>query len=851
MKKEGYLHRKRNIAILTGIIILLVLLCMIVTGITVKAAGLVDETIDAGNLYSRYGLDNYQLDYYVDMSWTWLPWNWDDGVDGVVNFNFYSITNGIWLLSTVISNATGYVVQEAYQLDFIGDMADSIGRNIQTLAGVSERGFASEGFYPGLLLFVIAVVGVYVMYVGLIKRETSRAVSAVANMLVIFILSTAFIACAPSYIRNINEFSSDISMEALSIGTKLVMPGSVTDNSSPEDAVSLMRDNLFSVQIYQPWMILQYGTSDAEKIGTERVESILGVSPFENYGRDRRENVKYEIETYGNMYMTTTGIVKRFGMVFFIFILNFIISIFVLLLCGIMILSQVMFIIFAMFLPVSFILSMFPTYNGMAKKAVVRVFNIIMMRAGITLIVTVALSISSMLYSLSSGFPFFLTAFLQIVVFAGIYAKLGEILGMFGLQDEGNSRRRGGMIKSATRYIAIRKLFGRHAGSNRGVNGTDRSNGNKSNGMNANRENGRRFQLVGKESPQPEENNSRRYQVTKNTPHLSWHTEGSGKEAVVSSVQHINADKEAMEKYRGMDALRRKMHGEDIVNMGEKVLQNKKFHASEGTPDLRWWAKDGEVVSEQHIDATSVMMGKYREKAVFKRKLYENSVSETVNAADVHGKDRTFKTGGRPPKLAPEVNGGVIMAEQRIDADAGSMGKYREKGQKSRIDIDKVRSIRKTRDSVINDGKPYHIPKKSPELFTEQNGDGIITGQRIDTGGKPMEKYHERKFSGGIGKEEQKNQDLGRKDFASMGQNEDHVNREPFVANQYGPRVRTPKLVPDEENNLFDEKQNTVGGKNSMEENKKNRTREYKKDMKEFSFPKKRRKSDTDRPDRG
>lgn len=815
MKKE-YLHRKRNIAILTGIIILLVLLCMTVTGLTVKAAGLVDETIDAGNLYSQYGLDNYQLDYYVDMSWTWLPWNWDDGV---VGFTFYSTANGIWLLSTIISNATGYIVQEAYQLDFIGDMADSIGRNIQTLAGVSERGFASEGFYPGLLLFVIAVAGVYVMYVGLIKRETSRAVSAVANMLVIFILSTAFIAYAPSYIRNINEFSSGISMEALSIGAKLVMPGSVTDNSSPEDAVSLMRDSLFSVQIYQPWMILQYGTSDAEKIGTERVESILGVSPFENYGRDRRESVKYEIETYGNMYMTTTGIVKRFGMVFFIFILNFIISIFVLLLCGIMILSQVMFIIFAMFLPVSFILSMFPTYNGMAKKAVVRVFNIIMMRAGITLIVTVALSISSMLYSLSSGFPFFLTAFLQIVVFAGIYAKLGEILGMFGLQDEGNSRRRGGMIKSATRYIAIRKLFGRHAGSNRGVNGTDRSNGNKSNGMNANRENGRRFQLVGKESPQPEESNSRRYQVAKKSPHLSWHTEGSGKEAVVSSVQHINADKEAMEKYRGMDALRRKMHGEDIVNINEKVPQNKKFHASERTPDLRWRAEDGEVVSEQYIDATSRKMGKYREKATFKRKLYENSVSETVNAADVHGKDRTFKTGGRPPRLAPEVNGGVIMAEQRIDADAGSMGKYRRKG---------------------------------PELSTEQNRDGIIAGQRIDTGGKSMEKYHEKKFSGGIGKEEQKKQNLGRKDFASMGQNEDRVkNRDSFVENQYGPRVRTPKLVPDEENNLFDEKQNTLGGKNSMEENKKNRTREYKKDMKEFSFPKKRRKSDTDRPDRG
>ena len=39
----------------------------------------------------------------------------------------------------------GYVVQEAYKFDFINDMADSIGKSIQTLAGVTENGFSSNG----------------------------------------------------------------------------------------------------------------------------------------------------------------------------------------------------------------------------------------------------------------------------------------------------------------------------------------------------------------------------------------------------------------------------------------------------------------------------------------------------------------------------------------------------------------------------------------------------------------------------------------------------------------------------------------------------------------------------------
>ena len=86
-----------------------------------------------------------------------------------------------------------------------------------------------------------------------------------------------------------------------------------------------------------------------------------------------------------------------------------------------------------MFLPISFLLSMIPSYENMAKQAIVRVFNTIMTRAGITLIVTVAFSISSMFYNISTDYPFFMIAFLQIVCFAGIYMKLGDLMSMFSL----------------------------------------------------------------------------------------------------------------------------------------------------------------------------------------------------------------------------------------------------------------------------------------------------------------------------------------------------------------------------------------------------------------------------------
>ena len=414
--------------VLLAVTVMLVLLSLL--GTVAHASGLVDDTVNADNLYSKYPLSNYQLDFYVDNSWSWLPWNWLDGIGKSVQYGLYCITNFVWTISLYLSNATGYVVQQAYKLNFINDMADSIGKSIQTLAGVTEHGFSSSGFYVGFLLIIILIVGVYTAYTGLLKRETSKALHAVINFVVVFLLSASFIAYAPDYIKKINEFSSDISTASLDLGTKIMLPNS---DSEGKDSVDLIRDSLFSIQVEQPWLLLQFGNSNAEEIGADRVEALVSVSPEDEDGKTREEVVKTEIEDNDNNNLTIPQVVNRLGMVFFLLFFNLGITIFVFLLTGMMLFSQILFIIFAMFLPISFLLSMIPSYESMAKQAIVRVFNTIMTRAGITLIVTVAFSISSMFYNISTDYPFFMVAFLQIVCFAGIYMKLGDLMSMFSL----------------------------------------------------------------------------------------------------------------------------------------------------------------------------------------------------------------------------------------------------------------------------------------------------------------------------------------------------------------------------------------------------------------------------------
>ncbi len=363
------------------------------------AAGLLDETIDTAHEFSRYPIDNYQLDFYVDSSWDWLPWNWLDGIGKTAQYAIYLFTNFLWTLNLYISNAVGYLIQQAYDLDFISSAASEIGKNIQLIAGVSASGFDSTGLFPGMMAIVTLLVGVYCTYVGLVKRETTKAFHAALNFVVVFVVSVGLIAYAPSAITGVNEFSSDISNGIVDVSAKILAPDTAGENTG----VSAIRDCLFGIQVKQPWLIMQFGDSDVENIGEERVNSLLGTSPDENRGKDREEAVKTELEDYDNGNLTVTEVTSRFGLSVFFLIFNLIVSAFAIMLTGSMLLSQILFIISAMFLPVSLLISMIPAFSGTSRRAVISLFNTIMLRVGTTLLTTFVLVLSSLAYTISAA----------------------------------------------------------------------------------------------------------------------------------------------------------------------------------------------------------------------------------------------------------------------------------------------------------------------------------------------------------------------------------------------------------------------------------------------------------------
>ena len=584
----------QKIAITAFIAVVMAFLFLNLFTVQAHAAGLLDETIDTAHEFSRYPIDNYQLDFYVDSSWDWLPWNWLDGIGKTAQYAIYLFTNFLWTLNLYISNAVGYLIQQAYDLDFISSAASEIGKNIQLIAGVSASGLDSTGLFPGMMAIVTLLVGVYCTYVGLVKRETTKAFHAALNFVVVFVVSVGLIAYAPSAITGVNEFSSDISNGIVDVSAKILAPDTAGENTG----VSAIRDCLFGIQVKQPWLIMQFGDSDVENIGEERVNNLLGTSPDENRGKDREEVVKSELEDYDNGNLTVTEVTSRFGLSVFFLIFNLIVSAFAIMLTGSMLLSQILFIISAMFLPVSLLISMIPAFSGTSRRAVISLFNTIMLRVGTTLLTTFVLVLSSLAYTIANGKPFVVVVLLQVIVFAGVYMERDKLLGMIGLRDEGTGRVGRAMTNRPRRTIsrAVRKALpfaagvgvGKRSAQRRAVQSTQRTASTSASRETVQPEKKNLGQRVGETAGKIADTPSRVWDKAAETVQKVKDAPTNAEYAVRSNVESAQESvRETMQKRREARAAQIESRRTTTASRREQLAQRKMEHSEGNTEKTR------------------------------------------------------------------------------------------------------------------------------------------------------------------------------------------------------------------------------------------------------------------------
>lgn len=414
---------RRKMIWLSLLVMLMLFLCF---PSPTEAAGWVKESLGGKEAifnFEKYLLDNYNLDFYVDTSWNWLPWKWGEGISETVIYAVFAITNIFWMLNVYLCYFLGFVVQEAFELDFISDMVASLAKMIQIIAGIDKGGILSTGLVPIFGGLLIALAGVSVVYQAVVKQHPTQAIQQALVFLFTFICCGVFFMNAGSYLDKVNTVQQEINTEMLDIA-KGISLGDSKDGSSTK----AIRENLFSLQIEEPWKILQFGENDTEKVGKGRIAALLKESPYSE-DEKRNELVEKEVVDRKNGNLSVQKVYLRFGMVFLVLVANIIISLSVAILTIVLIASQVLFLLYVGFLPVAMIFSLFPGSSRILGTALQKVFQLLFTKMGITLILTIVFSISHELNHLTKEKGYIWSSFLQIALWFSAVTRVNELLG--------------------------------------------------------------------------------------------------------------------------------------------------------------------------------------------------------------------------------------------------------------------------------------------------------------------------------------------------------------------------------------------------------------------------------------
>ncbi len=147
IKSNWTLKRLGKVAMTVAFTLVIAIFLLAMLGTVVRAAGLVDDTVNVANEYSRYPLENYQLDFYVDNSWGWLPWNWSGtGLENrsCMDYMPLPILFGQSVCMFPMQQVTWY--RKVYSFHFISATADSIGKNMQTFSWCECKRIFNRGF---------------------------------------------------------------------------------------------------------------------------------------------------------------------------------------------------------------------------------------------------------------------------------------------------------------------------------------------------------------------------------------------------------------------------------------------------------------------------------------------------------------------------------------------------------------------------------------------------------------------------------------------------------------------------------------------------------------------------------
>lgn len=430
---------KRSIFILLSVIF-----ALIISSAPVKAEDMMDNLLpqqtkdkaiytregDVILEYNQFPISRYGMETQLDQPEIsdYMPWGFDDNIGKAVSQQQSGFLSYIWGINRIYAATIGSLVSEAFNADIVGALSKQVAETVQSVAGYGPGGWHSTGLWPYMVYTLIMLTGIWAAYLTVVKKSSSRAISGILSSIIVLSLSLTWFSQSDKILTGINDGIKEVQNDVLSNFVSVTTPG----NYKESEGIATMRNQIFNVMVKQPYLLLNFGTTDEKKVESEwkkegsRVDAMLKTKVF---SKERKDAIEYEVKEMKNENMKPSALTDRLIVVSLVSVFNLILGVVLLLISGSMILYQLMVLIFTLFTPFALLIGLIPAFSRTASNIFMKIAHAFLMKAGLALLASVYFSISSMVYkSMDPQVGYIMLFIFQIVCGVALWFKRNEVL---------------------------------------------------------------------------------------------------------------------------------------------------------------------------------------------------------------------------------------------------------------------------------------------------------------------------------------------------------------------------------------------------------------------------------------
>lgn len=296
-----------------------------------------------------------------------------------------TVSTGFFALNKQLSEIVDASLDKFLSLDVIDKVQDTVTEASDQLWNVMKEHFAG-------MLIVIALVQIFVYYVA--ESNGMKAGRTVFKLLMILLIAFVWVSNSGHYLKLLNHWSDQAQGYLMSAGTVLTDDvGDIEEGKEVEGSAALLRNSFFQMTVRRPYLIMNYGTTDEEKIedgakeGENRIDDMLALKTDEDGNEERSDLAEDEVDKKDNEYMEQSSVWSKFAIAILSIGFTLFLGAPLFILVFFNILIQFIVLMIAFILPIAFIVSILPAFANSGWHSLGRLLSTFIMKMFVSILI--------------------------------------------------------------------------------------------------------------------------------------------------------------------------------------------------------------------------------------------------------------------------------------------------------------------------------------------------------------------------------------------------------------------------------------------------------------------------------